>query len=145
MDRLVCMTDGHRILGGFVALTGLELQRCRRADFLALLNYARRNHCDELLERIRQANQIFSNVLGDEYYLSRIGVQACTRGKGLGKQLMKAYMDRGIASGFRRFRLDVARENVQAIQLYQASGFTIVSAADTLEAPIRYCSMTATV
>jgi ribosomal protein S18 acetylase RimI-like enzyme len=144
VNRILCIADSHDILGGFIALSGRELQQCRRADFLVLLNYARRNHCEELMAKIRKANQLFSTVLEDEYYLSRIGVQPCARGKGLGKELMKAYLDNGTAKGFQRFRLDVDASNVQAIHLYEASGFTTGSIAKALDVPFRYCSMTAT-
>lgn len=144
VNRIVFIADSQHIFGGFIALSGRELEQCRKADFLVLLNYARRNHSEGLMAKIRQANQLFSTVSENEYYLSRIGVQPCYRGKGFGKQLMKAYIDNGTAKGFNCFRLDVAASNVQAIQLYEASGFTISSVAEALDVPFQYCSMTAT-
>jgi len=143
VNRILCIADGQRILGGLIALSGRELQQCRRADFLMLMQYSRRNHCEGLMARMRQASQIFSTVSEDEYYLSRIGVMPYAQGRGLGKQLMKEYIDNGTANGFKRFRLDVAISNLQAIRLYEASGFTISSVAEVIDVPFRYCSMIA--
>jgi GNAT superfamily N-acetyltransferase len=142
-DRVLCVLDSTKIYGGFVALGGRELQQCRKADFLTLFNYARYNHYEKLLSRMRIANQFFGAVSDDEYYLSRIGLLPDRRGTGLGRQLVRAYMDNGLRSGYRRFRLDVAESNIQAIKLYETSGFVINRVSEVLDVPFQYCSMTA--
>lgn len=93
---------------------------------------------------MRKTNQLFSTVSEDEYYLSRIGVQPDHRGKGIGKKLLKAYIEKGSAEGFKRFRLDVAESNIEAQKLYEASGFTVDSISEALDVPFQYCSMIAT-
>ncbi len=123
---------------------GSDLMTCRKADFLALFNYARRSHSEEFLTKIGKAKQLFGNVSEDEYYLSRIGVQPDHRGKGIGRQLLNAYIENGLKIGFKRFRLDVSLSNERAVAFYKASGFIIGSISEVLDVPFQYCSMVAT-
>lgn len=141
INRIICLSDSKQIYGGFIALSGYELKKCRKADFITLLNYAKRNPIKAMVTRIQIASKLFNVVLDDEYYLSRIGVHSIARGKGFGKRLLKAYIEEGISKGFKKFRLDVATENTQAIRLYEGFGFTIDCISKEDGVPFQYCSM----
>jgi ribosomal protein S18 acetylase RimI-like enzyme len=145
VNRIRCISDSHDILGGYIALGGQELQQCRKADFLSLVNHARRSRSEALMLKMDKAKNLFSAVTEDEFYLSRIGVERGARGRGIGKQLMKAYIDSGTAKGFRQFRLDVDASNLAAIQLYRAFGFNVGKVAKVPGVPFQYCSMTVTI
>lgn len=140
-ERIVVVRDESSILGGYIAMAGADLQRCRRADFLTLANYARSSKDADILSRIRQAGLVFGPVSDDSYYLSRIGVQNSARGKGLGRMLMESYLETGRASGFINFILDVSSDNRQAIELYRRMGFVITGTAEPTDCCLRYSTM----
>jgi ribosomal protein S18 acetylase RimI-like enzyme len=142
LNRITCIVESDRILGGFIALGGRELQQCRKADLLAFLNYIRKNQYGRIIEKMSKTKHYKSIVAEDEYYLSRMGVQPFARGKGLGKYILKAYISSGVSNGFKRFRLDVDMNNNNAIRLYEDSGFSIEHVAENNEVPFKYCSMT---
>lgn len=52
-----------------------------------------------------------------------MGVHAAFRGRGLGKALLAAALDRASRQGFERVELEVFRSNTAAVRLYQAHGF----------------------
>ena len=64
------------------------------------------------------------------------------RGRGLGRELLQAYIDAGRRSGMRRFRLDVSAANSAAVRLYESFGFEIVGRSKIAETEIEYLAMT---
>lgn len=52
-----------------------------------------------------------------------IGVVASHRGRGLGKRLLQACIDRAWSNGLARVDLEVRADNLAAIRLYEALGF----------------------
>jgi len=142
-ERAVLVAEAGRVLGGYLALGGRELRGCRKADFLELFQCARRAPGSGLEARLRQAAGLFAEVSDDEFYLSRLGLLPAARGRGLGRLLVQAWLDAGEARGFRRFRLDVAVDNVAAIRLYEAAGLARGPDAGSADLPFRYCAMTA--
>jgi ribosomal protein S18 acetylase RimI-like enzyme len=52
-----------------------------------------------------------------------MGVKADCRGKGIGKGLLKAALNRAFKQGLERVELEVFRSNDAAVRLYEAHGF----------------------
>lgn len=78
--------------------------------------------------------QLISSVLSssaememksDAIELTYIGVAPDQRGRGLGKDLLNAFIDASRGKGFRSVVLSVEKENGSAIALYQKAGLTI--------------------
>lgn len=53
-----------------------------------------------------------------------MGVLPAYRGQGIGRRLLQACIDKAWAKGLARIELEVRADNVRAIALYQAMGFT---------------------
>ena len=79
--------------------------------------------------------QLFSSALsapgtaelrGDAVELTYIGVASALRGKGLGTQLLDAFIEASRSRGYHVVVLSVEKENQSAISLYERSGFRIV-------------------
>ena len=58
-----------------------------------------------------------------EYYLDSLSIEPCYRGKGLGKDLMRAAIDYGASLGYSRFALLVAVEKPRLKEYYASLGF----------------------
>ena len=58
--------------------------------------------------------------------LTYIGVASDQRGKGLGKELLDAFIRSSQSKGYRSVVLSVERENFPAISLYEKTGFKII-------------------
>ena len=140
MQRVVLLLVDERIAGMFVGLDGAALARCRMADALAALREAGRSPADRALLRTKLAGpQLFAPVSRDEFYLSKLAVVPEMRGRGLGHDLLDAFLAAGRAAGCRRSRLDVAASNHAAIRLYRSAGF--VACEERAKAGLRYVAM----
>ncbi|HZB98353.1 MAG TPA: ribosomal protein S18-alanine N-acetyltransferase [Candidatus Sulfotelmatobacter sp.] len=64
--------------------------------------------------------------MGNEAHITTIGVRARDQGKGFGKTLFAALIQRGYAMGARWITLEVRCSNGQAIGLYEAFGFKAI-------------------
>ena len=76
-----------------------------------------------VIARLRLGRELFSEVLPDDFHLSRMGVLAHARRRGYGKAIVREYLRHGIHRGFGRFTLDVSAGNDAAIGLYRSVGF----------------------
>lgn len=65
-----------------------------------------------------------------EYYLDSMAIEPDYRGKGLGKDLMKAAIEHGAALGYMRFALLVAVEKPRLKEYYASLGFKDVGEVD---------------
>jgi GNAT superfamily N-acetyltransferase len=106
IGRVVLVEDTQPV-GGFIALPGAELARCRREDALALVAATAREQRWALARRLRQGRALFPELTADDFYLSRMGVRAGARRRGYGKAIVDEFLRQGRQQGFRRFRLDV--------------------------------------
>jgi ribosomal protein S18 acetylase RimI-like enzyme len=79
--------------------------------------------------------QLISSVLsssaetemkGDGIELTYIGVAADQRNKGLGNDLLNAFIEMSREAGYRSLILSVEKDNEAAIALYQKAGFKII-------------------
>jgi ribosomal protein S18 acetylase RimI-like enzyme len=123
-DRVTVLAHGTRMAGIFVALSGVELEVCRKADTLAALVEAGEER-PAFLKRISAARRLFLPVRDDSFYLSRIAVVPRLRCRGIGGRVMVEFLRHGRSEGFRRFDLDVAADNEAAIRLYKSFGFRV--------------------
>lgn len=58
--------------------------------------------------------------------LTYIGVAASRRGRGIGKQLLSAFVEASRTYGYRYVVLSVEKENLSAVSLYEKAGFSII-------------------
>jgi ribosomal protein S18 acetylase RimI-like enzyme len=117
------VVDEPRPIGGFIALSGVELASCRMHDAVAAAAAAPGERRSSLIARLRVGHELFGDVRADDFYLSRMGVLPHARRCGYGTALVDEYLRQGIRRGFGRFTLDVSAENDAAIDLYRSAGF----------------------
>ena len=58
--------------------------------------------------------------------LTYIGVAPDQRGKGLGRDLLNAFIEASRVAGYRSVILSVEKENESAIALYEKAGFKVI-------------------
>ena len=139
--RVSLLYSQDRIAGGFIAMGGNELRRCRKADTVALMRGFDAEERSVLTGRMSAAADLFVTPADDEFYLSKMGLASEFQGRGLGRRLVDEYIKEGKSLGFGRFRLDVHADNAAAIGLYKKSGFTVDRQAECSEASMVYYSM----
>lgn len=123
IGRAVIAEEGARPVGGFIALSGAELARCRVQDAVAAARAVSPDQRSSLLARLRLARELFGEVLADDLYLSRMGVLPELRRRGYGRAIVRECLRQGTRRGFGRVALDVASANDAAIELYRSVGF----------------------
>lgn len=128
-------------VGGFIGLSGAELQACRKADMLALMKEKKADSSFNLTERFSAARELFPQVAPEVYYLSKIWVAPDFRGQGLGRKILQGFLETGRAAGFKTFQLDVSADNTPAVRLYQACGFQMAQKSCFPQANLEYLSM----
>jgi predicted GNAT family N-acyltransferase len=143
VGRAQLLLCDNEIGGGFIALNGSDLKKARKADTIALLTIAPSIDRQALMSRLAAGKEIFSPVDDDEYYLSKIGVNAQFRRMGYGQILLERYIYEGRSRGYSRFRLDVHADNAEATRLYQRAGFQMSHTPST-DSPLKYYGMTLT-
>jgi ribosomal protein S18 acetylase RimI-like enzyme len=141
LSRIQLLVDGSECVGGLVALSGEELLACRRADALALMTSVGRDAWGRVDEKATLARELFPPVEPTDYYLSKMGVAADRRGRGLGALVAAKYLEEGAQRGFRRFRLDVWKENPAATRLYESLGFETIAESTSERAGLTYLAM----
>jgi len=138
----VLAADGA-IAGGFVGLSGAELEAARVADMMAILTGTKRQQRAEVRARLETTQSVFTPAEETEFYLSKIWIAAGHRGCGRGRELMDAFVALGNQRGFRRFRLDVHSDNAAAMRLYRSCGFQPDTEATDSLPELTYVSWTA--
>lgn len=79
-----------------------------------------------LAARAETASYLNAHVPEDVYYLHALSTPPQHRGKGVGRDLLKAAIGRARAAGFRELQLDVLADN-PAVGFYQAMGLRILA------------------
>lgn len=79
-----------------------------------------------LMMRAGKASYLNAHVPDDVYYLHALSAFPQHRGKGVGKALLQAALERARAGGFRELQLDVLADN-PAVGFYQAMGLSILA------------------
>ena len=104
------------MVGAFAALSGADLADCRLADGRALVTATARQDRAALLARLGAVRSPLRPGGERRLVSEQLAVPAPARGRGLGGRLLEAYLDRGAAAGYSRYRLDVEAGNTAAIQ-----------------------------
>jgi ribosomal protein S18 acetylase RimI-like enzyme len=144
VGRAALLIARDAVLGGFIALSGAELSRCRQADAVASIILAGREGRSAITEQVKLSQELFPPVTVDEFYLSKIWVSPEAQGAGHGAALLRRYVDVGAHRGFTRFRLDVWSGNDVAIRMYRRFGFKTLHESVPDGAVLGYTSMIAT-
>jgi ribosomal protein S18 acetylase RimI-like enzyme len=84
---------------------------------------------------------LFPPVADDEYYLTKMGLDAPYQGQGLGHALVQQYLAQGKAQNYARYRLDVHADNQPAVRCYLAAGFKVLSSSESRDGRLRYHAM----
>ncbi len=142
VTRAEVLLDEEEAMGGFMALGGADLVRCRKADTMALLKIPDVDVRKATLARLATVRDLFAAPAEDQFYLSKMGISKSARGRGFGRALVERYIERGRESGFTRYCLDVAAGNAAAIRLYESHGFGITRRTSVEEAGLAYIMMT---
>jgi ribosomal protein S18 acetylase RimI-like enzyme len=140
IGRAIVVEEGCPV-GGFIALIGAELARCRIEDAVAAVAAAPHERRASLVARLRLGRGLFGDVLPDDFYLSRMGVLPHARGRGYGKALVREYLRQGMERRCGRFALDVSSRNHAAIELYRSVGFVPQRCDRISEVPMTYVRM----
>jgi ribosomal protein S18 acetylase RimI-like enzyme len=114
--------DGDEV-GGFIAMAGADIRRCRSADAVALASSAEWHDDPLVAARLKESRALFSLPPPEDCYVSRLGVARHMRGRRLGSPLLELCLDRMRTAGFERIRLDVSATNESALALYGTHGF----------------------
>ena len=77
--------------------------------------------------------KIRTEIFGDEGFISGFGILPGYRGKGYGKQALKATVGILSKKGIRNVALEVDTQNKNALNLYKSCGFAEESATDYYE------------
>lgn len=142
MQRATLLVEDGSLSGAYIALSGRDLVKCRKADTFALFDGLDSHERSALLDRLGAVRSLFAPVASDEWYLSKLAVAPAARRRGVGGRLLSAYLRAGTDAAFTRFRLDVDASNEPAIALYTSHGFRIVHDVSSGTARIRYVAMT---
>jgi ribosomal protein S18 acetylase RimI-like enzyme len=140
-DAILFLDDDGGAIGGFIALTGAELGRRRKADAIAYLNSVGKAGRDSLLHRMQASRDMFARVRPDEFYLSKVGVRSDVRGLGYGRALVKEFLSIGMSRGYANFALDVSGENTEARCLYESMGFQVSEMSRVPTGAMTYVTM----
>ncbi|MBI5938790.1 MAG: GNAT family N-acetyltransferase [Caulobacterales bacterium] len=79
-----------------------------------------------LVERAGLASYLNAHVPDDVYYLHALATPEQHRGRGVGRDLLRAAIARAQIAGFRELQLDVLADN-PAVDFYQAMGLQILA------------------
>ncbi|MBW2595337.1 MAG: GNAT family N-acetyltransferase [Deltaproteobacteria bacterium] len=140
--RIHALFVDDQIAGGFIALNGKNLSKCRQVDAKYLITKSNLKQRKKIMLRLSLSDSLFPIVSEDEYYLSKIGINPSFRCKGYGSLLMDKYLEQGGKSGLNKYRLDVFTENQIAIKCYEKCGFKIDKETTTKNGELKYFSMT---
>jgi len=143
IERVSLLGEPSDPVGGFIALSGSELSKCRQMDMAALTMSGNRSRREEVAKRLELTRNLFSPVEANEFYLSKFWIDPKHRGAGHGRRLMKSYISAGHARGLTRFSLDVSAQNEPAIRVYRSFGFKEVRESKVPEAGLHYFAMAA--
>jgi ribosomal protein S18 acetylase RimI-like enzyme len=139
--RATVLISSGEPVGGFYGIPGDELVTCRKADTIALIARFTGAERRDLAARLSSSGALFTAPSAEEYFLSKVGVLAEQRGRGLGEALVESYLEAGAEQGFRRFRLDVHEGNIPAMRLYEKHGFEESGRGATTDGAMTYLSL----
>jgi ribosomal protein S18 acetylase RimI-like enzyme len=134
----VLVDDAGKPIGGYIAMSGFEVIRCRRSDMIAL---SRLLPIEALRRFIVETKTLFAPIGKDAFYLSKIGLQPDFVGRGFGRILLSDWIAQASHVNCDFLQLDVPAENLRAIALYEASGFRCIHRGECENLDLKYLTM----
>lgn len=129
-----CVTaavEGDELLGIELGFPGPDFYTLK--DGLAALapdligrGVVTRDELAGLMKRTGKASYLNAHVPGGVYYLHALCAPPRHRGRGIGRALLAAAIERARSAGFRELQLDVLADN-PAVGFYQAMGLSILA------------------
>jgi ribosomal protein S18 acetylase RimI-like enzyme len=139
--HVTALIEGDAVIGGYVALDGGELARRRRADTTQLVKWTPIDERQQLRRRLELSQDVYQPVDPGHRFLSKLGVLPAWRGRGLGGELLDAFVAESFERGYAAVRLDVRRASV-AHGLYKRRGFRAIGAPSLAPLGVEYVAMT---
>jgi ribosomal protein S18 acetylase RimI-like enzyme len=93
-------------------------------DYAQKLMVNARNYCVVKGGGLMGFTSFYANH-GETAYLTVIAVSETSRGEGIGSKMLKGALDISANAGMKRMRLEVDKQNVEAIQFYEKHHFSI--------------------
>jgi len=122
------LIDDGNVAGMIACLTGPQVLQVRMKGAMVLLKAGVLS--EGLQQRLRLAVQTLIKPQPDDFYLSRIAIDAKRRGRGDGSFLIEHFQNEGRRLGCRRLTLEVNAIDEQAVRFYLKHNF---SELNTLE------------
>jgi len=120
---VVVETEGRVVAGA----AGFERMEADAAIPAALLEIGWTEEAISALEsRLSPLYAAFPEEPAGYWTIDHVAVLPEWRGRGLGRRVVEAAMQRGMDLGYSAFKLDVFAGNVAARRLYEAAGFRVV-------------------
>ena len=121
------MAGTAEVPSGIVASVPIDrLQRAQQASMISLMRHIERQDLAVFRSAVGEYSSSVESIEGSGHYLSRVAVAPQARGAGLGERLVEQII--GDAAGADVW-LHVAKDNWNAIRLYERLGFEFVSDA----------------
>jgi ribosomal protein S18 acetylase RimI-like enzyme len=118
---------GGRVVGIVVTATADEWRRRRIRTGLAMLGAAGVRSGWRLIRRGPLEERLMPPIAAGALYLAAMAVESRHRRKGIGARLIGHAIEQARTEGLPVVALDVRRDNVDAIRLYEHQGFVTVS------------------
>jgi ribosomal protein S18 acetylase RimI-like enzyme len=143
IGRSILAFEHDELRGCLIGLGGEDLRRCRAEDLKAVCNILGSGQEAESVLRLllEASHRLFPPVEDKHFYVSRVGVDPAMRGRGFGREIVEAAIDKARKEGFERVRLDVCADNHRAIHLYESMGFEVVARSASAQAAMAYAAM----
>ena len=139
--HVTALIEGGEAIGGFVALPSDDLPDRRKADLTQLIRATDREQRAELRRRVELGKTAYLPVEPRQLFLSKFGLLASHRGRGLGSSLLDAFIASAWLEGFNTIRLDVNRANTPAVRLYESRGFRPIGRTTLAVVGVEYLAM----
>ena len=132
--------DGE-LVGGYISMPSGDLPARRKADATWIAMRLSSSERRALLGRMAQVRMAFAPARPEHLYLSRIGVLAHHRGRGVGRELIDDLVEFARDGGYRGIRLDVWSGNQLACRLYEHHGFRRSHEPEGVHRDLSYVAM----
>jgi len=116
------MEDEGEVVGAGCVFNGRQSMRMSFGSFKNLFSFYGPLSVWAVLNRLSSGASLIKPPSKGELYLANFGVDVQLRNRGVGSMMMKAWIDKAKAEGYKSFSLDVATNNPAAERLYQRMG-----------------------
>lgn len=138
--RVEFLMSDSEFARGFIALSGGDLRKARRADSVALLTSVAPQDRPALTLRLNNVSGLMAPVGDDEYYLSKL-VWRNSSAETVGAHACRPLYRRGRASGTFALPIGLHADNEAAIPCYRSAGFEISRRSQSQDGALKYYSL----